>query len=153
MLQGNATMKIKSSLVLLAILFIGAGDSPDTKKELAKLAGTWSVTELTYNGKDHSSLKFNFVFKGDEAVVEGNDKIKLEYARIKVKLDTTTMPKIMDFSVTGGSQKDAAMEGIYELKGDTLRICAKVFGKDRPNEFASGDGSSVVLIVLKRANP
>jgi uncharacterized protein (TIGR03067 family) len=138
--------------LLLAIgLAIGGGDAAREKKEIEKLQGTWSVSELTYNGKDHSKLKFNFVFKGNEAVVEGDDKIKVEYARIKVKVDPTTMPKLFDITVAGGTQKDAVMEGIYEFKGEELRICAKVFGKDRPAEFASPDGSSIVLMVLKRA--
>src|SRR5438045_3493699 len=109
-------MKIKSSLLLLAILAIGAGDAPDTKKELAKFAGTWSMSELTYSGMDHSTLKFDFTFKGNEAHIEGNEEIKVEYARIKIKLDTTTTPKLMNFTVSAGTQKDAVIEGIYELK-------------------------------------
>ena len=143
-------MKAKIGLCLAAALLVGAGDVTDTKKEIAKFDGTWTVSEITYNGKDHSKLKFNFVFKGDEAVVEGNDQVKVEYARLKIKLDPTTTPKILDLTVGAGVQKDASMEGIYEFKGDELRICIKVFGKDRPTEFASPDGSSVALLVLKR---
>jgi uncharacterized protein (TIGR03067 family) len=57
----------------------------------------------------------------------------------------------MDITIAAGSQTDATMEGIYELKDDELRICAKVFGKDRPSEFAAPEGSSIVLLTLKRA--
>jgi uncharacterized protein (TIGR03067 family) len=124
---------------------------PRRTKEIEKFQGTWSISELTYNGKDHGKLKFNFVFKGTDAVVEGDEKVKVEYARIKVKLDPTTMPKLCDITVVGGIQKDAVMEEIYEFKGEELRICAKVFGKDRPTEFSSPDGSSIVLMVLKKA--
>ena len=38
-----------------------------------------------------------------------------------------------------------------QLKDDELRICAKVFGTDRPSEFKSPDGSSIVLLKLKKA--
>ena len=86
----------------------------------------------------------------EEVVVEGNDKVKQEYARFKIKIDPTTMPKLFDIKVSAGVQKDATMEGIYEFKGKELRICLKVFGMDRPAEFSSPDGKSIALLVLKR---
>ena len=144
-------MKTMIGLSLAGALMFGGGDAAATKKELAKFEGTWNVAEITYNGKDHSKLKFNFVFKGDECIVEGDDKVKLEYARLKVKIDPATTPKIFDLTVGAGVQKGADMEGIYEFKGDELRICVRVFGgKERPAEFASPDGASIVLMVLKR---
>ena len=144
-------MKTLIGLGLAVIMTFPAGDAKDPKKELAKLEGTWNVTDITYNGKDHSKLNINFVFKGDEVLVEGNDKVKVEYARLKIKLDPTTKPRIFDLTVGEGVQKGNDMEGIYELKDDKLKICVKVFGKDRPSEFTSPDGSSVALLVLKRA--
>ncbi len=143
-------MRLAFALLLTLGSTISAGDAKNAKKELAKFDGVWNVTEVKYNGKDHSKLKFNFVFKGGEIVVEGDDKIKVEYARLKVKIDTTTTPKLFDLTVGAGIQKGADMEGIYELKGDELRICVKVFGKDRPSEFSSPDGSSIALLVMKR---
>jgi uncharacterized protein (TIGR03067 family) len=147
-------MKTTIGLCLAAALMIGGGDANDAKKkELAKFDGAWNVSEVTYNGKDHSKLKFNFVFKGDECVVEGDEKVKVEYARLKIKIDPSATPKIFDVTVGAGVQKGADMEGIYEFKGDELRICLKVFGKDRPTEFTSPDGGSVALMVLKRPAP
>ena len=142
-------MKAKAGFLLIALLTLGAGGATDAKKDLEKIAGTWSVSGLTYNGKEHN-LKFNFVFKGNEGIIENNDRVKSEYARIKLKLDPSAKPAAVDITIVAGSQTDAAMEGIYELKGDELRICAKVFGKDRPTEFAAPDGSSIVLLSLKR---
>jgi len=127
--------------------------SDAVERELKKLEGTWSTKELIYNGKDFlasGKSNFNFVFKGAEATIEGNDAVKKEYAKIRVKLDLTTKPKTMDITVAAGIQKDAVIEGIYELKEDELKICAKVFGNERPTEFSSPEGASVVLLVLKR---
>jgi uncharacterized protein (TIGR03067 family) len=115
--------------------------------------GAWTTASLTYNGKDFlegGKPRLRFVFKGGEAAIEGSDAVKKEYAKIKVKLDPATIPKSVDITVTGGVQLDAVIEGIYELKKDEIRICAKVFGNERPNEFASPAGSSIVLMVLKR---
>lgn len=139
--------------LILVTCLLGGGDAKQDKKEVEKFQGTWTVSELTYNGKDHSKLKFNFVFKGSEVVVEGDEKVKVEYAKLKFKVDKSTTPKLFDMTITDGIQKDAAMEGIYEFKSaDELRICACVLGKDRPAEFSSPDGKSIVLMVLKR-NP
>jgi uncharacterized protein (TIGR03067 family) len=143
-------MKCKLVGILLVSLSIGAGGGSDAeKKEFAKFAGVWSVGDLKYDGEEHK-LKFKIVFKGNEATVEGNDQVTNEYSKIKFKLDPSANPKTMDITVSAGSQTDATMKGIYELKDDELRICARVFGTERPKEFASPDGSSTVLLVLKR---
>lgn|ERR1019366_9584477 len=147
-------MKSKVSLLFIVALLLGAGGAPDDqKKELAKFAGTWSLGELLYNGEDHSKLNFKVTFKGNEGIVEGNDDVKREYARIKFKLDPSAKPKIMDITVAAGSQTDATMAGIYEFKDGELRMCVRVVGKDRPTEFASPEDSSIVLLVLKKAVP
>jgi uncharacterized protein (TIGR03067 family) len=146
-------LRILISLAFLAAAVHADEASDAAERELKKLQGTWTTTGLIYNGKDFLASGrsgFNFVFKGNEAAVEGNDAVKKEYAKIKVKLDATTKPMLMDITVAAGIQKDAVIEGIYELKDDELKICARVFGNERPTEFASPDGSSVVLLVLKR---
>ena len=145
-------MRASIGLCLLAIIMLGAVGAGDAKKDLDKFAGAWNLSELTYDGKAHN-LKFKIVFKGNEGTVEGNDKVTNEYAKIKFKLDSAAKPKTMDITIAAGSQADATMEGIYELKDDELRICVKVFGKDRPKEFAAPEGSSIVLLMLKRAAP
>ncbi len=142
-------MKTKIGCFLIAALALGAGNAQDAKTDLAKIAGTWAVDGLTYDGEEQK-LKFKIIFKGNEGTVLENDQLTNEYAKIKFKLDPTAKPKSMDITVSAGSQTDATMEGIYELKGDELRICAKVFGKNRPAEFAAPDGSSTVLLTLKR---
>jgi uncharacterized protein (TIGR03067 family) len=144
-------MKSKAGLLGLVVLLLGAGGgADDQKKELAKFAGTWELAELTYNGEDESKLAFKVTFKGDEATIEGNADVKSEYAKIKFKLDPSAKPKIMDITVAGGSQTDAKMEGIYEFKDGQLRMCVKVFGQNRPTEFAAPADSSTVLMVLKK---
>jgi uncharacterized protein (TIGR03067 family) len=138
--------------LLVAALIIASGNDDAVKKDLDKLKGTWQTVSLTYNGKDHAGDgKFRMIFKGDQVTVAGNDAVEKEYARLQIKLDPTTMPRCIDITVTGGVQLNAVIEGIYDLKGDELRLCAKVFGNERPAEFASAGGSSIALLVMKRA--
>jgi uncharacterized protein (TIGR03067 family) len=144
--------------VFLSAGFVPAGDAPKdvAKKDLAKLQGTWTAKTVIYNGKDFladGKGGFRFVVKDDVAVIEGNKAVKKEYARIKLKLDPSATPRLVDITVGGGSQAGAVIEGIYELKGDEWRICARVLGKERPLEFGSPEGSSIVLLVLGRQKP
>ena len=148
--EGRQVVKSKLICIFVVTLSLGAGGPAESeKKEFAKIAGAWSVSELTYDGEVHKH-KFKVVFKGNEGTVEGNDKVTNEYSKIKFKLDPSAKPKAMDITIAAGSQTDATMQGIYELKDDELRICAKVFGAGRPKEFAAPDGSSTVLLVLKK---
>lgn len=143
-------MKATIGLCLIALFTLGAGGTNDAKKELEKFAGNWEVDGLTYDGKQHN-LKFKMVFKGNDGVVEGNDKVTNEYAKIKFKIDPEAKPKAIDITIAAGSQTDAKMEGIYEFKDGELRICVKVFGNQRPSEFAAPEGSSSVFLTLTRA--
>jgi uncharacterized protein (TIGR03067 family) len=147
-----------TALPVLALALLFAADDPKgaAKKDLEKLQGTWTTVSLKYNGKDFDSEgkgKLRFVFKGDQATVEASDEIKREYAKVNFKLDPGTTPCCVDMTIAAGTQKDAVIEGIYELKGDEFKLCAKVFGKERPSEFAAPAGSSIVLLVMKRDKP
>jgi uncharacterized protein (TIGR03067 family) len=144
--------------LLILVLFtlptlVDAGDSVAAKKETKKLQGTWKVTAVMYNGKDFyekGQTPFDFVIKGDEIVLQGNDAVRKEYARLRFVLDPTTMPKIFDLTVTAGIQAKSKMEGIYEWDGQDLKLCVRIFGLNRPSAFDAGAGSSNALLVLKR---
>jgi uncharacterized protein (TIGR03067 family) len=140
------------TVVLLAGGLLTAADAKDdVKKETEKLQGTWVTQKMEFNGEDvGEKFKLSFVFKGDDVTVEGNDEVKKEYAKLKFKLDPSTTPRCVDITITAGTQKDAVIEGIYELKGDELRICAKIGGKERPAKFESPAGETMVLMTLKR---
>jgi uncharacterized protein (TIGR03067 family) len=83
-------------------------------------------------------------------IVEGDGEVRKEYGKLSFKLDPSTMPKCIDLKVSEGTQLNLAMEGIYDLKDDQLRICINVLGQDRPTEFKSPDGASIVVLTLKR---
>jgi uncharacterized protein (TIGR03067 family) len=129
-----------------------AAEPDPSKKDLGALQGAWAVESLEYNGKQlKDKYKISFTCKDNVMTVAGDGKVRKEYAKLALKLDPTTMPKCVDITVIGGVQNDAKMEGIYEVKGDELRLCVKVFGgMERPAEFKSPEGSSIVLLTLKR---
>jgi uncharacterized protein (TIGR03067 family) len=151
--EGSAMLHVFVVGLVMLGNSIQAGEAEAAKKETAKLQGTWKVTSVIYNGKDFyekGQTQFDFVIKGDQIVVQGNDAVRKEYARLRFTLDPTTMPKIFDLTVTDGIQAKTKMEGIYQMKGDDLKLCVRIFGLNRPNEFAAAAGSSNALLVLKR---
>jgi hypothetical protein len=61
-------------------------------------------------------------------------------------LDPTSRPKAYDLATS-----KRTLEGIYALKGDTLRLCYDAsWESNRPSQFTTGPGSRHVLLVLKR---
>jgi uncharacterized protein (TIGR03067 family) len=59
--------------------------------------------------------------------------------------------KAMDITGAEGPNKGKTLLAIYELTGDTLRICYDLEGKTRPSEFATKAGTQQLLVSYKRA--
>ena len=71
---------------------------------------------------------------------------------VTFKLDETKNPKELDATETTDGQQLVHL-GIYELKGDDLKLCYVTFGTDRPTEFTAGPGSRHILTTYKRVKP
>jgi uncharacterized protein (TIGR03067 family) len=148
-------MRLTSCAVLALSLWFAAparsGD--DAQKELKKLEGTWTTESAEFDGSSIGDLAkgLKFIVKGDTLTLEGNEEILKQYGKGTIKVDAGAKPKAFDFTVGGGDRKGNVIEGIYEFtKEDELRVCAKMFGKERPTKFDSKDGASVLLLTVKR---
>jgi uncharacterized protein (TIGR03067 family) len=146
-------MKVKALVVLTAVLLVAAEDKG--KKDQDQIQGVWETTAVELNGKDLAAdgVKLTFTMKGNKASVDGNEEAKRDYGAFTFKLDPTTNPKCIDMKITAGDQKDTDLEGIYELKGETLRLCIKLGAKERPAKFESPEGQNICLLSLKRVKP
>jgi uncharacterized protein (TIGR03067 family) len=65
-------------------------------------------------------------------------------------LDETTKPKGITVTGTDGPNRGRTLPAIYELKGDTLRICYDLSGAKRPAEFKSVAGTRLYLVTYNR---
>ena len=65
-------------------------------------------------------------------------------------LDSTTEPKSMTVTGTAGPNIGKTYPAIYELNGDTLRICYDLSGTKRPTEFKSIAGTQLYLVTYNR---
>lgn len=147
-------MRARILPVLLGILSAGAVLAADltdetAKKELKLAAGTWKAVSFEKNGKAAPKEiveQFSLVIEGDKWVtINGEQKTTLTLKAI----DPTKTPKTLDLSEEKDG-KTILIKYIYELEGDTLKLCRSF--KDpsqRPEKFSSENGQGVGL--LKRA--
>ena len=140
-------------LTLFGAFILGAAarsdDKSDVEKELKKFQGTWTFKSVEAGGKKQSADQFKgmtVAFKGDKYSVKVGDKA-VESATQKI--DPSKSPKTLDSKVTDGPNKGKVYLCIYEISGDTLKVCFDPEGKKRPTEF-KGDAGSQTLVVHKR---
>ena len=65
-------------------------------------------------------------------------------------IDSDRKPKSMTIIGTEGPNQGKTFPAIYELKGDTLRICYDLSGAKRPTEFKSIAGTKLYLVTYHR---
>jgi RNA polymerase sigma-70 factor (ECF subfamily) len=140
----------------------------DGDKELESLQGTWNVDTMGWG--DDSLPKeqmkgYKFVFAGnkltwDAAIshVKGREGIRATYLSFQepgdFKIDPSKLPKEIDITLHLTSGRDVTVRGIYEIKGDALKVgyyTRQVGIRTRPTEFSSKDDPSMGLITLTRA--
>ncbi len=122
--------------ILLFVVGVTKGGSG--RSDVKGLQGTWLMVAIEVDGvakekelpldnlvrltiKDTKYTMTVFGIVGDEGVIE---------------IDDSKKPKAFDMKAAGDDQKVSL--GIYELDGDTLKICFNEPGaKERPTEFQS----------------
>jgi uncharacterized protein (TIGR03067 family) len=145
-------------VVLLAVATAGAADQPKTdavRKELKKFAGTWTVEAVESNGRkgaedDLKPLRYVFDAGGTWKLRKDGETI----AEGTYEVDPTKKPKTIDFKiVTTIAERDKGTTslGIYEIEGDTLKVCRDWPGEGkRPGDFSAGADSKQILGEYKR---
>lgn len=122
---------------------VPAGDAKDAAK---KLEGTWTVESATHDGKP-ADLNGEVTFVGDKMMIRP-DKAQVQIFLFKV--DPSKKPAIMDLTFDGEKPKNAAPgQAVYELKGDTLKLC--IGPPDRRPTQISDKGAILILMKKKKS--
>jgi len=114
--------------------------------------GTWQVVKLQIAGNDLTPFLKDadptMTFKADTYAFKAGP----EGEKGTFKFDAKAKPATIDLTIVEGRGKGKTQLGIYELEGETLRICMGDEGsKDRPTKFGSAkDAPELVLFTLKR---
>jgi uncharacterized protein (TIGR03067 family) len=182
--------------VIAVVLLAGRGaaqEKPKVAEELARLAGVWEVVSTTGHGQarvhadqvGHDGQPLGipvFTIAGDvlttenewlvfpEPLLEFPSGSKVMFGRaggtvtyrLRPAKAAGAGPSAIDLVVG----EDVVLKGIYELKGDDLKLCIvnrlycqdkdgrplaqKAAGTKRPTTFTARDGGTTVLFLLKR---
>ena len=135
-----------SALLVASMLFFF---QPARADDLKEMEGTWKVESAEAGGQkvESDDLK-EIVVKITGGRYEVRVKDKIDGGTLK--LDETQKPKAMDATDTEGDDVGKVVKAIYELSGDTLRVCYALDGGERPKEMATKEGSPLLLMTYKR---
>jgi uncharacterized protein (TIGR03067 family) len=143
-------MKFQLSVVAACVLLVPVARAVGEEKpkgDKDALQGTWSMVSGTQDGKpvpEDVIKRIKVVVSGDKMTqMLGDEKHEHTY-----KLNPDKSPKEIDVDFGDGK----AGKGIYELKGDTLKVAhGSKPGSPRPRDFTSKEGSGVLVAEFKRA--
>jgi uncharacterized protein (TIGR03067 family) len=129
----------------------GPAEKDPTKDEKTQLQGNWQVVTYEEGGKNLPVPEgMKWIFEDDAFAWKVGDRSEFKGT---YKVDVGKKPHAITFFTKTG----APTPGIYQLDGDTLKICLCENGKEeeRPKEFATRKGApdNQKLVVLKREKP
>jgi uncharacterized protein (TIGR03067 family) len=151
-------MKLQLLAAMVLVLLSGGSvraQDEAAKKELAKFQGVWELVSGEEEGQPAAEViiqNLKIVIKGDQLTLQGDAGLIAKAAKVTIKVDPSTTPKCIDFKVDAGSEKGLALEGIYEWKGNEVKICVHQ-GNDRPLQFETKAGSKRLMFVMKKQKP
>ncbi len=141
-------------LVLLTVAAVARPQGEAAKKDLKAMEGTWTITAAEVGGKklkkEDQKEEIRLTVRDGKYTIHFGDK---QVATGALKLDADKTPRQIDVTTDEGEFKGKTMTGIYEIKGDTMRVCFTGDGKDRPTEFRTKEGSTQMLFTYKRIKP
>jgi uncharacterized protein (TIGR03067 family) len=134
------------ALAACLLVLTGQAGAEPGKDDAKKIQGKWTVTAVEQDGKEAPlppEKKRGFTITADKMSPEG-DKPAAYKLGVEKKLGT------IDVTPPGG--KEETIKGLYELDGDTLKICLPARGPGaagkRPEKLTS-EGKQM-LITFKR---
>jgi len=139
------------TMLILSMLLLAGGNAQDqAKKDLKRMQGTWVLAALEVDGKPVPDDKL----KDTLLIVKGNKyitRVKDREIETTFTLDPSKKPRAIDMVFGEGEKKDKVLKGIYEIDGDTLRIC-RGLGPDqeRPAQFGTWPDTGFFLVTWKR---
>lgn len=135
------------SMMMIAAIALGvlANAQGKSKQPEAALTGTWQAIEAELGGKPlppEAVRTIKLIMSANEYQV-GNDFSTVE-------INPATTPPSINIKGTKGPNEGKTMLAIYELSGETLRICYDLTGQKRPTTFATEAGTRQFLVRYKK---
>jgi uncharacterized protein (TIGR03067 family) len=110
-----------------------------------KLQGNWQCENMVRGGEkapEQDIKSTSLTVQGERwSVMIGGREEKGKFME-----DATKKPKEITFTSDDGTER----KGVYEVEGDTLKICVSEPSEARPTELDSKAGSTNIYFVFKR---
>jgi uncharacterized protein (TIGR03067 family) len=142
-------MRSLLAALCLALVAIPLAATAADKSDLDALQGDWRKTQFQLNGTDGDADKQpSLRIRDDQVFTLQEGKENKDYV-LKLKLDQTTNPKLLDVILPNGG----TLEGIYKLEEGRWTICLNSDPgiKNRPTTFESPEGSKLIFAVFEKA--
>ena len=139
---------------LLLCVCLGVGASlgsfaAASSDDASAIQGSWKAVRAVFAGEPMAdSTLASISLKLDNGKYDVS--VEDEPDKGTYTLDPTTRPKSMTITGTEGPNSGKTFLAIYELKGDTLRICYDLSGAKRPTDFKAVAGTSLYLVTYAR---
>lgn len=150
-------MKPHALLIVMTGLTLAAEPRKENtpRTDTNQLQGVWNLVGGAVDGnklttdevKADGKFFIQFIIAGNRITHKESGKVR---EQSYYRLDVEKRPRTIDLIPLAGPNKGKALPGIYELAGNTLRICLAPVGKERPARFVAGAGSGQRLFILKR---
>jgi uncharacterized protein (TIGR03067 family) len=119
------------------------------QNDVKSLQGTWNVKSLEIEG---GALPEGLL-GGSKIIIDGDRfttfAMGATYAGA-FSVNTKNNPSSIDMNFTAGPEKGNTSLGIYEINGDSWKLCLTISGKTRPVKFATSPKSGHALETLVR---
>jgi uncharacterized protein (TIGR03067 family) len=150
-LTRGVVLKPSVACVVLALLSPLSLSQVEKTSDLEKIQGLWKATAAESEGKalDADDVKDMYIaFAGNRMIPFGEGDIP--DAVYAIKLNDKTEPKEIELSYKVLGKKTMTAGGIYEIDGDTLKLCWDQDGGKRPTSFVTAKPGKAFSVVLKR---
>jgi len=120
------------------------------RQDLDLLQGSWTVTALEMDGETTPDA----VLSDARIEIAGNRFTSTGMGVVyqgTLELDASKRPARLDMKFDAGPEKGNTNLGIYQLDGDSWKLCLATRGTVRPKAFASKPGSGFAIETLARA--
>jgi uncharacterized protein (TIGR03067 family) len=143
-----------SAVLALGLVAVGCardqGEGAQGQAEDIKaIDGVWHPVEGELGGRELPETTLETLTL---TLAAGTYTVRVDHHLDKgtITLDPHASPKTIDIHGTEGPNKGLMLPAIYELTGDTLRVCYDLSGQKRPAAFMSMPDTEQFLVLYRR---
>lgn len=156
----TTSLLLLCSIVIFVSSHITTSASEITKesKPAAKkspLEGVWQVTAMRKGANENAPKEIvdgtKLTFKGDKLSITRSLRGKPQTIECSFVINTEKKPMEIDITPVDDSKKRGKLLGIFEKKGDVLKLCTAEERRNeaRPKKFKPVEGKRITLIEMK----